>query len=131
MSEFEELKKTSESEINKTEITEDDEITEAEKALKRFTTSGEEVYKLIKPVTVNGTSYTELKLDFNSLTSADLEAIEASAGDIGHFREFSKKYQLYLVAHAAKTNINVIRSLSIKDATVLTIKAQSFLMSAD
>jgi len=59
-----------------------------------------------------------------------LEAIEAATGEVAQFREFSKKYQLFLVARAAKTNINVIRSLSIKDATALTIKALSFLMNA-
>jgi len=111
------------------------EIDKAEKLLDASAPEGGvEVYMLVKPVTVNGTNYTELKLDFNSLTSKDMEAVETAivmeGGLVPQVREFSKTYQLHLVARAAKINIHDIRAFSMKDATALTLRAQGFLMSA-
>lgn len=117
-------------EINETET----EISKAEELLNDFgLKDGKGVYKLIKPVTVNGTNYTELELDFNGLTATDMEAVETTVmienATKVQLREFSKTYQYHVVARAAKINVHDIRGFSAKDATVLSLMAQSFLLS--
>ena len=122
------------SEIELAAIDRKTEIDKAEKLLDAHAPKdGVVVYKLIRPVTVNGTNYTELTLDFNSITGADLEAIEMAVlmknEILSPMREFSKTYQLHLAARAAKININDIRSFPIKDATALSLMAQNFLLN--
>ena len=119
-------------EINAIDAT--NEIDKAAELLDSQPTDGVQVYKLIKPVTLNGTVYTELKLDFDSLGGMDMEAIDEALLDSGRLiprvREFSKSYQFHFVARAAKVPIEVIRALSLKDATYLSLSAMSFLISS-
>jgi hypothetical protein len=42
--------------------------------------------------------------------------------------EASKSYQMYVAARAAKVPVELIKKLSIKDASAITIKVQSFLL---
>ena len=95
---------------------------------------GRQVYKLIRPMTVNGTEYTELHLDFDSLTSQDMEAIASALAMEGHVIpqvvEFSKPYLMHVAARAARINVNDLRKFSIKDGTQITMLAMNFLISA-
>ena len=101
-------------------------IDKAAQSLDAIPADDVQVYKLIKPVSVGGMLYTELKLNFDSLTSVDMEAIDSDL-DKPSLREFSKTYQLHVVARAAKVPIEVIRALGLKDATQVTLRALSFL----
>jgi len=90
------------------------------------------VYKLYRPVKIFDKLYTEFTLDFDKLTGNDMERIakmSRSANDT--FSELSKSYLSYIAAEACGIKIHEFRQLSIKDATALTLMAQSFLMSVD
>jgi len=90
-------------------------------------------YKLKKPVTVGDKTYSELELNFDELTSADMESVAklpgCTMGD-AHMNEFSKTYLMHIVALAAGITINDVRKFSITDGTALTMMAQGFLMRA-
>jgi hypothetical protein len=90
-------------------------------------------YTLSRKIKVADKEYTELTLDFDSLTGADMETIAAlpgtNSGDL-NVNEFSKTYLMNVVARAAKITVNELRKFPIADATALTLKAQSFLMGA-
>jgi hypothetical protein len=94
---------------------------------------GNKTYKLSRPVTIGGKTYTELNLDFESLTGEDLENVAklpgCNSGD-SNLNEFSKTYLSHVVALAAKITIFEVRKLPIKDWTALTMAAQIFLMGA-
>lgn len=118
-----------------TDETEKTELDKATELLDSLPDDGVQVYKFAKPVTVCGKTFTELTLDFESLTGADMEAIEsaivAEGLPIPQVREFSKIYQMHVTAKAAKININELRAFPINHVTKLTMLAQGFLMSAD
>ena len=90
-------------------------------------------YRLSKPVKVADKTISELELDFESLTGDDMERIAGysgcNSGD-ANMNEFSKTYQMYVVAAAAKITIHELRKFSIKDTTALSLMAFAFLMSA-
>jgi hypothetical protein len=90
-------------------------------------------YKLAKPVTVNDKTYDVLNVDFESLTSEDMESVAGLPGcqrGDSNMSEFSKTYLLHIVALAAKITIHDVRKFSIVDGTALTLAAQAFLMQA-
>jgi len=90
-------------------------------------------YKLQKKVKVGSKEYSELTLNFEALTGADMENIArlAEGERIGaNISEFSKTYLMHVVARAAGITINELREFSMVDCTVLTLKAQGFLMGA-
>jgi len=90
-------------------------------------------YKLSRKVSVGGKETDEITVNLDKLTGADMEAVAAlpgaSAGD-SNMNEFSKTYLLNLVSRASGVNINELRQLSIIDGTVLTMRAQAFLLNA-
>lgn len=86
---------------------------------------------LSKPVEFEGKEYVELNLDFDSLTGEDLE--EASAefqlnGNSAPMLELSKPYLAIIVGKAAKVPTPLIRKLSAKDYSKVTVRAQNFLL---
>lgn len=90
-------------------------------------------YTLSKPITIADKEYSELDIDFDSLTGYDMEQIASqpgcNSGD-ANMNEFSKTYLMHVVARACKIPIQVVRQFSIKDATALTMMAQVFLVGA-
>ncbi len=93
---------------------------------------GIKTVKLYKPITIDGKEVTELTLDFNKLTSADLDNIEAglaAAGGAKHpVPSLSNAYNLRVAAKAAGINHNELKRLNAKDYTKLCLIAQNFLM---
>jgi len=88
-------------------------------------------YKLSRPIKVADKEYSELTVDFGSLTGADMESIAAisSKNDV-NISEFSKSYLMHVVARAAGITINELRKFPITDCTKLTLRAMGFLMGA-
>ncbi|MNW00765.1 hypothetical protein D3C71_1963020 [compost metagenome] len=76
-----------------------------------------------------------LEIDFDKLTGADIlvcdrqyQAETARNGGSELVKETNKAYQAYIVAKAAGVHVGLIRALSAKDFTKLTLRAQSFLL---
>jgi hypothetical protein len=94
--------------------------------------TGITTYKLEKPITVQGTTYTEFAVDLENLKGHQLkEAARLVTGlsQQNPFYEFSKDYQERVIALATKTPHSVIKELYLADWTALTFKAQLFLVS--
>lgn len=92
-----------------------------------------ETFTLKKPIEFEGQSYTELALDFDSLTGDDILNAEgqyfSEVGSANSFmKETSKAYQVFVAARAAKVPPELIRSLKAGDFTRLTVRTQSFLL---
>jgi len=106
---------------------------EPEAVMERLGEESSFKYTLSKKVKVGNEEYSELTLNFDTLTGADMEAVAAlpgcNSGDM-NVVEFSKTYLLNIVARASGVNINILRKFSIADCTALTMKAQAFLMGA-
>ncbi|OKP67571.1 hypothetical protein A3842_28125 [Paenibacillus sp. P3E] len=94
-----------------------------------------EVYTFARPVTFEGNTIESLSIDFDKLTGEDIlvcdrqyqaEAARQSSGEL--IKETNKAYQAYIVAKAAGVHVGLIRALSAKDFTKLTLRAQSFLL---
>lgn len=86
---------------------------------------------LSKSIDFEGTEYTELNLDFDSLTGEDLEeaAIEFQInGNSAPVIELSKPYLAIIVGKAAKVPTQLIRKLNAKDYSKATVRAQNFLL---
>ncbi len=96
------------------------------------TVNGVKTVTLYKPITVNGKEIAELTLDFNPLTAADLDNIEAdvlaSGGAKNPVTTLSNAYNLRVAARAAGINPNELQRLNAKDATKLCLLAQNFLL---
>lgn len=90
-------------------------------------------YTLIKPVTIDGTLYSEIELDFDSLNGEDILAVEqemqASGRIVLGISEMNKSYLLFASARAAKLNANILLAFSAKDVSKITSIAQTFLMA--
>lgn len=91
------------------------------------------LFPLRAPLQFEGRDYTELSLDFESLTGNDLldceRAFLLAAGTAGTgVLEFQKGYLIQVIARAAKVPVELIRLLSASDVTKLTIEAQGFLL---
>jgi len=106
---------------------------DAEAVIKDLSGESSFKYKLSRKVSVGGKETDEISVNFDNLTGADMEAVAAlpgsSAGD-ANMNEFSKTYLLNLVSRASGVNINELRMCSITDCTVLTMRAQAFLLNA-
>jgi hypothetical protein len=106
---------------------------DAEKVVEDLSESSKIKYKLSRKVKVADKEFSELTLDFDSLTGADMEAVAGlegcNDGDL-KLNEFSKTYLMNIAARAAGITINEIRRFPIADATALSMKAQAFLMGA-
>ncbi len=93
---------------------------------------GIKTVQLYRPIAVGGKEITELTLDFNALTAADLDNIEADmsvSGGVKHpVPALSNAYNLRVAAKAAGVNYHELMRLSAKDATKLSLLAQNFLV---
>jgi len=88
-------------------------------------------YKLSHKVKVADKEYSELTIDFEKLTGADMEAVATLSNEgSANFSEFSKTYLMNIVARAANITINEMRHFPIADCTALTLRAQAFLLGA-
>lgn len=93
-----------------------------------------EVFTFARPVTFEGNTVESLTIDFEKLTGEDILACDRqyraesrqSSGEM--VKEMNKAYQAYIVAKAAGVHVGLIRALSAKDFTKLTLQAQSFLL---
>lgn len=93
--------------------------------------TNENVYILSKPTSFDGKEVKELYLNFDSLTGEDLEeaAVEFQInGNSAPVIELSKPYLAIVVAKAAQVPTPLIRKLSAKDYSKLTVRAQNFLL---
>ncbi len=94
---------------------------------------GIKTMKLYRPITIDGQEVAELTLDFNKLTAADLDNIEAdmaaASGGARHpVPALSNAFNLRVAARAAGVNYHELSRLSAKDATKLSLLAQNFLL---
>jgi len=90
-------------------------------------------YTLHKPMCIAGKNFTELELDFDSLTGADLEYCAAHAGPNQTIQILDPSYQYHLICRATKNvNLNIIelRQFSLVDCQALTLMATNFLGNA-
>ncbi|WP_058302410.1 phage tail assembly protein [Gorillibacterium timonense] len=90
-------------------------------------------YTLLRPIQFEGETVTELTLDFEKLTGADLLSCAAQARFIapeeGSFvKALSMPYQITVTAKAAGVIPELIKSLKAKDFTSLLQRAQNFLL---
>lgn len=97
-------------------------------------TVDERVYKLSRPFTFEGTEYTELLLDFDSLTGGDLLSCEgqmntmSSGNEVVPVKQISQAYQALVAARAAKVPVDLIKALPGKDFSKIIVRAQNFLL---
>lgn len=85
---------------------------------------------LKKPFDYEGTLYTEIKLDLDSLTGKDMISAEAEArvmGDRTVMLEASKTYHMIVAAKAAKLPVDFFEQLPAKEFTRVTAHVQNFL----
>lgn len=95
----------------------------------------ENTITLARPVTVEDETYTELVLDFEKLTGADIELAEMQfvaenpQNSIVMVKEMAKGFSAIMAARAAGVHVSVIRALSAPDYSKVTMRATVFLMS--
>lgn len=88
------------------------------------------IIKLSKPVEWEGERVEELNLNLDDLTGIDLEAAEREwvmSGGVG-MAETSKIYLLAVAARATGKRVEVLRRLSAKDYTKVSVMVQNFLL---
>lgn len=94
----------------------------------------EQIYKLSRPFSFEGTVYTEFALDFDSLTGEDLLSAERQFNEISGgdsftpVKQIAQMYQALVAARAAKVPYELVKSLPAKDFSKLTVRAQNFLL---
>jgi len=84
----------------------------------------------------DGKTHTEISLDFNALTGSDIINAERQflvngANQAISVKEFSKEFQVYIAARAAKLPVEFFLGLSVPDFTQITLKVQNFFLEAD
>ena len=107
-----------------------------ENAVSAVVTEGlENKFDLVRPINFEGQDYTELTLDFEGLTGADLEKAEMQftaenpQNGIVMVKEMSKGFAAIVAAKAAKVPVELIRKLSAPDYSKITMRTTLFLMS--
>lgn len=94
---------------------------------------GKEVFELSQALDIDGTKYTTITLDFESLTGNDMTSAELevrmSGFEINTAHELCKPYLLSIAAKAAKINVEYFKNLPIKDASKISLLAQGFLLN--
>lgn len=94
----------------------------------------ENVITLSRPITVEDVTYTELVLDFESLTGADIEKAEMQfnaenpQNAITMVKEMAKGFAAIVAAQATGVHLGVIRKLSASDYSKVTMRTTLFLM---
>lgn len=94
------------------------------------------IINLKKPFDFDGKGYSEIRLDFDSLSGADIIGAERQffangANQSISIKEFSKEFQAYIAARAAKLPVEFFFALSVQDFTQVTLKVQNFFLEAD
>lgn len=96
-----------------------------------------EKYTLSKPITIDGENITEIILDLESLSVADLERAERQARAMFKKKEFAavielnKKYQVCVAAIASGYTVSDLRTLNGKDYTQVCLLVSNFLLDGD
>ena len=96
-----------------------------------------EKYTLTKPITIDGENITEIILDLEALSVADLERAERQARAMFKKKEFAavielnKKYQICVAAIASGHTVNDLRTLNGKDYTQICLLVSNFLLDGD
>ncbi len=94
--------------------------------------NGMKTVVLYRPLTVNGRELTELTLDFNRLTAADLDNIEAEMNAAGSAKvaipAMSSAFCLRVAARASGVNHHELGRMNIKDASKVSFITQNFLL---
>ena len=105
---------------------------EAEEENPFIAVNGVKTVTLYKPITIDGREVKDVTLDFNKLTAADLDNVEAemnaSSGAKSPIPAMSSSFNLRVAARAAGVNHNELRRLNVKDAARLSLIAQNFLL---
>ncbi|WP_302806763.1 phage tail assembly protein [Cloacibacillus porcorum] len=87
---------------------------------------------LSKEFVFEGKTYSEVDLDLENLTGADLEAAERIAisegGGLGNFAELCKPFQAAVAARAAKLPLEFFHNLPAKDYSLITLSVGNFLL---
>jgi hypothetical protein len=84
-----------------------------------------------KPVTIEGTEYTGLDLNFDKLTGDDIIACErefTATGGVATVHELCKGFLAIVAARAAGVAPDVIRALPAREFSKVTVVAQNFLL---
>ena len=104
-------------------VTEEDVTTEA---------PATSTYTLRRAWSFEGQEVKELDLDFERLTGEDIISCERQymqqEGASMLFKDANKEYQAYVVARAAKVPVELIRALPAKEFSLVTLRAQRFLL---
>ena len=91
-----------------------------------------EKYKLSMPIEFDGEKITEINMDLEGLSAADLEKAERQARmllakkESMHVPETNKKYLSCVASRAAGVKYDLIRALRGKDYTQLCLLVQNF-----
>lgn len=97
-------------------------------------TPASSIYTLRRAWSFEGEPVTKLELDFESLNGDDIIECERRymQSDTASvlYKETSKEYQAYVAARAAKVPVELIRALPAKDFTLVTLRAQRFLLGS-
>jgi len=96
-----------------------------------------EKHILSKPITFDGKQITEVNLDLDGLSVADLEKAERITRSLLKKREtagvieLNKKYQINIAALASGIPYDAFRMMSAKDYTQIGLLVQNFLLGGD
>lgn len=94
----------------------------------------EKKFPLSKPFQFEGQEYTELVLDFENLTGADIEKAEAQYlaespnNQMTMVKEMAKGYAAIIASKAAGVHVALIRALPASDYSKITMRTTLFLM---
>lgn len=100
----------------------------------------ERVFTLARPFEFEDQEYTELLLDFDKLTGADMISVEREMkarkgliqpGEFIPMMELHKPYQAFVAARAAGVLPDLILALPAKEFSRITARVFSFLMGSD
>ena len=96
-----------------------------------------EKHKLMKPIDFEGQKITEINMDLDSLSAADLERCEKEArrlmakGESVGLLENNKKYQCCVAAKASGLPLPAIRALGAQDYTLVCMLVFNFLLGGE
>lgn len=90
--------------------------------------------KLVQPIDFEGECITEIQLDLESLTGADLISAEREASpsvQVNLAKELTKEYQVLVAARASKRPKELFLKLGAKDFTRITLTVQNFFVASE